>query len=36
MGVVVSFVKEVILATLEEMAEAIENEEEPHVFLQGE
>jgi len=30
--VVVSFVEESILATLEELAEAVENEEEPIVF----
>lgn len=29
-------VEEVILATLEELAEVVENEEEPPVFLQGE
>ena len=34
--VVVSSVEEVILATLEELAEVVENEEEPLVFLQGE
>jgi len=34
--VVVSFVEEVILSTLEMMAEVIENEEEPPVFLEGE
>jgi len=31
-GVVVSFFKEVILTTLEELAEFVENEEEPPIF----
>jgi len=34
--VVVSSVEEVILETLEELAEAVENEEEPPISLQGE
>lgn len=33
---VVSSIEEVILKTLEELAEAIENEEEPPISLQGE
>ena len=33
---VVSYVKEVILITLEEMEKVVENEEEPLVFLEGE
>lgn len=35
-GVVVSSVEEVILATLEGLAEAVENKEEPPFFLEGE